>query len=188
MSTSGRATRVALLAAILVSMVGCDQATKVYAVKNLKGQPQQSFFGDILRIQYVENPGAFLGLMGGLDPRVRFWTLTVANAAVMLWVGGYLLFNRRVDRWMFVALALILAGGIGNLIDRARLGGYVIDFIYLGLGDRVWQRTGIFNIADVAICIGVGLMAVDMFTSRRGPERREPPPLEPASANSPPMG
>src|SRR5262245_53770839 len=101
MSSPCRGTRLAVLAAILVSLVGCDQATKVYAVKNLKGQPQQSFLGDTVRIHYVENPGAFLGLMGGLDPRVRFWTLTVANAAVMLWVGGFLLLNRRVDRWMF---------------------------------------------------------------------------------------
>lgn len=173
MAASCRCTRIALFAAIVVSLVGCDQATKVYAVKNLKGQPQQSFLNDIVRIHYVENPGAFLGLMGGLDSRIRFWTLTVANAAVMLWVTGFLLWNRRIDRWMFVALALILAGGIGNLIDRARLGGYVIDFINLGVGQKVWQRTGIFNIADVAITAGFVMLLPLLFRS------------EPAAAENP---
>jgi len=177
-----RATRLVILAAILVSLVGCDQATKVYAVKNLKGQPLQSFFGDVVRIHYVENPGAFLGLMGGLDERIRFWILTVANAAVMLWVGAYLLLNRGVSRWMFVALALILAGGIGNLIDRARLGGYVIDFINLGLGDRVWQRTGIFNVADIAITAGFVMLLPLLFYGEQNRQQGPTTPQAPAAA------
>jgi signal peptidase II len=163
MSTPTRATRCVALAIIVTCLVGCDQATKVYAVRNLKGQPPQSYLGDVLRIHYVENPGAFLGLMGGLHADVRFWALTVANAVILSWVAIYILLGKRVDRWVFFALALIVAGGVGNLIDRARLGGYVIDFLNLGFGQSTWQRTGIFNVADVAITAGFLMLLPFLF-------------------------
>jgi len=99
----------------------------------------------------------------------------------------------------------VLGGALGNLSDRVTRTG-VIDFIDYradwvlamnrGIAGAVrklgwnWGLTDhwpTFNIADVAICIGVGLMAVDMFTSRRGPERREPPELRPVGASNPPL-
>jgi signal peptidase II len=145
-------------AVIVLSLVGCDQATKVYAVRHLKGQPPQSYLADTVRIHYVENPGAFLGLGGGLDPRWKFWILTVPTTLILGWVLALIFRSRSLDRVTFLALAMIVAGGIGNSIDRFRLGGYVIDFLNLGFGERVWQRTGIFNVADVAITAGFFLL------------------------------
>ena len=144
--------RAALLGIVLVTCVGCDQATKQYAIENFKGQPPISFLGDTFRIQYAENRGAFLSLMADLSPQARFWILTVANSVVMLIVAGYYFLSRELDRTFLVALALIVAGGVGNLIDRVRF-DFVVDFMVLdsGIGPL---RTGVFNVADMAITGG----------------------------------
>jgi signal peptidase II len=147
-------TRMGLLSAVLVACVGCDQVTKIVATRTLAPLPPQSYLGGILRLEYVRNPGAFLGMGGNLSPQQRFWFLTVVNALAML-VLGYVL----VTRWnmppvRFAAWALVLAGGIGNLIDRVGQQGLVTDFLNLRLGPF---RTGIFNVADMAITTGFGL-------------------------------
>lgn len=135
---------------IVFVVVAVDQWSKVYAVREWKGQPTQSFLGDTFRIQYAENHGAFLSLFAGLSESARFWILTVANAALLLGVSTFLLSPRRVERWTFVALTLVVAGGMGNLIDRASY-GYVIDYFNIGIGS---VRSGIFNVADMAISAG----------------------------------
>jgi len=162
MSCPCRATRFVVLAAIVAGLVGCDQVTKAYAVKNLKDQPRQSYLGDLLRIEFVKNDGAFLGLLSKADPRVRFWMLTVGNGLMLSAVIAYVLLNRKLDRWSFTGLAMIAAGGIGNFIDRARL-DYVIDFMNLGIGNSRFTRTGIFNVADVAITAGFLMLLPIMF-------------------------
>ncbi len=177
MSTPGshpsRLPRIVLLSAIVLMLVGCDQATKVYAVKHLKGQPPQSYLGDTLRIHYVENPGAFLGMGGQLDPKLKYWVLTLPTALILVWVIAFVFLSRTIDRWTFVALTMIVAGGVGNSIDRFRLGGLVIDFLNVGFGQQAWQRTGIFNVADMAITAGFLMLLPYVF---KGEPRPEPPP------------
>ena len=144
--------KVILFVAILFSCIGCDQFTKHLASEHLKGQGTFSFLGDTIRLQYMENPGAFLGLGGTLSPTIRFWLFTVMNVVVLvvvLWVGK--------DYWLLNGLtlslgALFLAGGIGNTIDRIQYDGVVIDFLNVGIG---WLRTGVFNVADMAITFSV---------------------------------
>ena len=167
MNLSNRRWRAALLAFILVTCVGCDQATKKYAIDNFKGQPPISFLGDTFRIQYAENPGAFLSLMADLPPEVRFWVLTVANSFVMLLVAGYFLTASDVDRPTLLALSLIVSGGVGNLIDRVRF-DVVIDFMNMGIGPL---RTGVFNVADMAITGGFLLLLPQII---RSGEREQP--------------
>lgn len=167
-----RLPRIALLSAIVLLLVGCDQATKVYAVKNLKGHPPKSYLADTLRIQYVENPGAFLGMGGQLDPKLKYWVLTLPTALILVWVIAFVFTSRSIDRWTFVALAMIVAGGVGNSIDRFRLGGLVIDFLNVGFGEKVWQRTGIFNVADMAITAGFVMLLPYVF---KGEPKAEAP-------------
>ena len=100
------------------------------------------------------------------------------NAAVLAGVGWFLLFRRDIDRVAFAALGLILAGGVGNLIDRVRLDGIVIDFLNLGIGG---VRTGIFNVADIAITAGFLLLLPTLFA---GDSSRTP--RQPASASESP--
>ena len=67
-----RASRLRLMLVLLITLVGCDQASKHYAVNHWKGQPRQSFFNDVFRIEYAENEGAFLSMFGTLSPAVRY--------------------------------------------------------------------------------------------------------------------
>jgi signal peptidase II len=174
MDVTTRRWRPVILLAVLVTCVGCDQATKRYAIENLRGQPPVSYLGDTFRIQYAENPGAFLSLMGELSRQSRFWILTVANSVVMLVVAAYLLLIRNIDRLSLAALALIVAGGVGNLIDRIMWDGVVIDFLNLGIGPL---RTGVFNVADMAITGGFFLLLPQLFRSESLPQ-----PVESGSA------
>ena len=97
----------------------------------------------------------FLGLGNSLSPEVRFWLLTVATAVLLLGLTVFLIVQWQMPRFSFIALSCVLAGGLGNMIDRLVHDGRVIDFLNLGLGSL---RTGIFNIADIAITGGVVLL------------------------------
>jgi signal peptidase II len=175
-----RKARLIALAALLVTLVGCDQATKQYATQHLqhtRANPLQ-FCGDTFEIRYAENEGAFLSLFANFPPRVRFWLLTVMNAVILAGVAWLLVSHHSLDRRSFTALSLLLAGGIGNLIDRIWLGGIVIDFMVVDLGDLTgvgWLKTGIFNVADMAITAGFLLLVPTLF-------RRDAPPAPPAEA------
>ena len=163
--------RARFLLAVLIVMtgVGCDQATKQIAAQQLRGVPPISFMQDLVRLHYAENQGAFLGLGNSLSPEVRFWLLTVATAGLLLGLAIFLIVQWNMPRLSFIALSCVLAGGLGNMIDRLVHDGRVIDFLNLGLGSL---RTGIFNIADVAITGGVVLLWVASF--RKAPQPDEP--------------
>jgi signal peptidase II len=140
---------------VLCSCVGCDQWTKSLATEHLRQAPAMSFLGDTLRIQYAENPGAFLGAGSQLPPSTRFAILVVVNGLFLGLIASLVFFKRLPGRWQHLAIVLLLAGGIGNLIDRLVHNGLVIDFLNVGIGPL---RTGIFNVADMAIMAGFGIL------------------------------
>ncbi|HVG63485.1 MAG TPA: signal peptidase II [Hyalangium sp.] len=140
---------------ILAGTVGCDQATKQLAISQLRDEPAQALLGGILRLTFAENPGAFLGLGGSLSRPVQFWLLTAGVGLLLLSMLFYVLTSRRLGRLHVVAIALIVGGGVSNWIDRLMNEGRVVDFLNLGIGSL---RTGIFNVADVAIMLGGGLL------------------------------
>lgn len=111
-----------------------------------------SFARDTFRLQYAENKGAFLSIGASLPENARGLLFTVGIGAIVLGILGYLLFVPALSHVTTVALSLIAGGGLSNLIDRIAYGGHVVDFLNIGLGG---VRTGIFNIADVAIMVGV---------------------------------
>lgn len=169
-----RRTRALLLSTILILSVGCDQGTKWWAETSLAPQRAVSMAGDTFRLQYAENPGAFLGLGGSLSPEARFWLLTAVNGVFLAIIGGILVFRWHMEPVQFIALALLFSGGLGNLIDRVTQNGYVTDFLNVGIGPyhvgpfslgpinfapfQFGLRTGIFNVADMAIMAGAGLL------------------------------
>lgn len=141
---------VALVAAVVV----LDRATKIWAVAFLPEGRRLSFLGDVFRLELLRNPGAFLGLGGGLPEGVRAAIFTWGVAALTL--GALVVaFRRGVAARTALGAALVGAGGLGNLWDRIAEGGHVIDFLNLGVGPL---RTGIFNVADMAITAGVILL------------------------------
>ncbi len=145
-----------VLLAILSLCVGCDQMTKSIARDQLADQAAPlSYLSDTFRLQYAENPGAFLGLGGNLPPQARWLLLVVVNSLVALAIAIFVLVQTSMSPLKTLACALLLGGAIGNLIDRVRFDGLVIDFMNLGIGPL---RTGIFNVADVAITTGAILL------------------------------
>jgi len=140
--------------------VGCDQASKRAAVEILKGTETLSYWGDIFRLTYAENSGAFLGLGGGWPAPVRWLVFTGAALLVVAFSAAWVVSQLRrqphgsLTIW---AMVLIAAGGMGNLVDRIAREGRVVDFMNLGIGS---VRTGIFNIADVQIMLGLGLLVL----------------------------
>jgi signal peptidase II len=165
---TNRHTRLGMLLVVLVSCVGCDQVTKSIATRELAPLPVQSFLGDTVRLQYALNPGAFLGVGGAFDSQTRFWGLTVVNGALLVVLAFVLLTRWDLSRGNFAAWGLILAGGIGNLIDRVSQRGLVTDFLNVGIGP---VRTGIFNVADMAVTAGFALFLVVWWREERRSRR-----------------
>lgn len=153
LSAAGRLALFAWLAPLVVLL---DHATKLLAVEHLRLSPRLSYLADTFRLQYSENAGAFLGLGSGLSPGVRFWLLTVAVGILLVGILALLFTREGVTRSEAAGLILIGAGGFSNWIDRLLNNGVVIDFLNVGVGI---VRTGIFNLADMAITGGVVFLA-----------------------------
>ena len=161
--------RLFAILAILLPTVACDQATKAMAVADLRGAGMSQHFGGLLRLVYAENPGAFLGLGRSLPDGVRL-VLFSAVVALVLLAGAVFIVKTPMGRAAVLGAALLVAGGVGNLIDRvARPGHRVVDFMQLKAGPL---QTGIFNVADVAIMVGAGLMLVSTWRRRRDDDPR----------------
>ncbi len=136
-----------ILIAVIIGVVGLDQLTKWLAVIYLQGEESFPLWRDVLHFTYVENTGMAFGMMK--DQRWVFMVFsTVAIVAMLI----YLFRFRPENRWMQISMAMIVGGGIGNMIDRVLL-GYVIDFIDFTLIDFA-----VFNVADSFVCVGAGIM------------------------------
>lgn len=151
---------------LLVFVFFLDQATKYWATEHLLNQAPSSFLNGFFQLIYAENPGAFLGMGGGWSRGVRF---VIFALVVLLGLGGMLwyLIKKENSRINLFAYSFILAGGCGNLWDRVvHDKGHVVDFMLI----EVWGpiRTGVFNLADVAIVIGVLLaLAAEYLIDKR---------------------
>ena len=144
-----------VLVIAIAATISCDRATKHIAATTLVGAPSQSFLADLVRLEYVENTGGFLSLGSELPLAVRTGLFTVGTGLALLGtVVGAILF--RWSGWPLLGLTLFVAGGASNWLDRV-VRGSVIDFINVGIGSL---RTGIFNVADVAIMLGVAIVVV----------------------------
>jgi signal peptidase II len=163
-------SRLGSFVGVLVACVGCDRAAKEAADVWLASGEPIAFAGDTVRFQLVENTGAFLSLGAALPESVRnvlFLALVPALlAAAFVWLVWFV----RVSRAEVMALALVAGGGLGNWIDRWLHAGAVTDFVSIGLGPL---RTGIFNVADVAVMAGALLL---VLLARRREKPAEPKP------------
>ncbi|MFA7061088.1 MAG: signal peptidase II [Pedobacter sp.] len=106
----------------------------------------------------AENPGAFLSLGAGSPESIRFWVFTLIVGLILAGLLVYLLTSKNNSRARIISLSLVLGGGIGNLIDRVFNEGRVIDFMNIGIGSL---RSGVFNVADIAISCGVVWLCVN---------------------------
>ncbi len=158
-------TKIGLRLVLLIavgSTIGCDRVTKHVAAITLSGTPTRSYLADTVRLEYAENEGAFLGLGAGWPLPVRLGLFGIANG-VLLFALAVMAMRLRWPRPALVGLALFVAGGASNLLDRIAY-GRVVDFMNVGLGP---VRTGIFNVADMAVMLGAGIVVVATIRSHR---------------------
>lgn len=150
-----------LFLVLIGTTVGCDRVTKHIATASLAGMPVRSFLGDTVRLEYAENTGGFLGIGANLGPGPRTAIFTIGTGLILM-AGLLAAFKLRWHRWHLVGGCLAFAGGASNWLDRATHGA-VVDFVNLGLGDHL--RTGIFNLADVALLLGICILMFPMFST-----------------------
>jgi signal peptidase II len=146
-----------MFAFVLLACVGCDHAAKQAAEQWLAGTAGVSLLGGAVRFELVANPGAFLSLGARLPEAVRHVLLIGLVPMLLAGVGWAVLRSPGATRAQVSALALIAGGGLANWLDRLANDGAVTDFVSLGLGPL---RTGIFNLADLAIVGGLALFLV----------------------------
>src|SRR5712675_670385 len=158
-------TRIAWRMGYLVASLGIylmDQSSKAWAVRRLRFADQTIIKG-VLDFVYAENPGIAFGQLqeGGAFGR-WFFVILAGLAAIAVFV--YFVRTPRTDDRVLGACALLLAGILGNLTDRVRL-GFVIDFILVHAGS---YHRPTFNVADASILVGASLLAYDLIFSHRG--------------------
>lgn len=146
--------RLILILLVVGVCAGCDQVTKNIARNNLMGVQPLVMFGNVFHLQYTENSGAALSIGATLPEHSRFFLFVVFTGFTLTLILLFTIINKKLTPLKIVALSLVLGGGLSNLLDRIFKGGVVVDFMIIGVGDF---RTGIFNIADVAIVTGASL-------------------------------
>lgn len=134
--------------AIAILIVVADRLLKLLVTNTIMTDGPVSLLNGLISFQYVENRGVAFGLMQNMQ-----WIFIILTSAVVLAIIIYIFVKRPKSKLMLISFALILGGGIGNLIDRAFI-GYVIDYIKLSFFPPVC------NLADYAITIGTALLII----------------------------
>jgi signal peptidase II len=184
------------LALVSVLTLASDIGSKTWAEHHLDGYPGTvDIWKNHVTLLLAKNRGGAWGLLQSTSENVRrpfFLLVSVAAIAFIMTLYRRLQPRQRALKW---GLPLVLGGALGNVFDRIRY-GHVIDFIDMhfdaksallvkifGAGEHHWPT---FNVADIAICVGVGLMALDMFTAKRGPRPvLHGPEISPAQSGEP---
>lgn len=161
-----RPLRIAILLIVLGGTVGCDQTTKHLARTKLDPFDPIMLLDGLGELRLAENPGAFLSLGAALSPQMRTGLFSICASLGLLGLLIYLLTRPQTHWFAFIGLALVLAGGVGNLIDRLTRQGAVTDFITLRWGPF---QTGVFNVADMAVLLGMGLFIWAAFRKQSQP-------------------
>lgn len=153
----------AFLLIVVALNLGCDQFSKVIARKNIEPYEQITIIKDRFILTKVENTGAFLSAGSNLPDFIRIILLTVLPILVLGYGLWFLYSNKYLPHLMQIGICFLIGGGIGNIYDRIVYGS-VTDFLFM---DFVLFRTGIFNMADVSIMIGIGLLLLqNLMTSK----------------------
>ena len=173
-----KANKYILFSVIIAVGVGLDQLSKIWAVNNLSrvittasGELERvvdpskisSYWNGFFELTFAKNEGAFLSLGTNLEPTLRLILLTIIPGLVLVGLMIYLLRSDKLSLPENIAFGLIAAGGIGNIVDRI-IQGYVVDFMVL---EAFGWHTGVFNIADNYIVIGILLFIVAYFIKAR---------------------
>lgn len=148
---------------MIILIVAFDQITKYFAEKFLAGGKIVSFIPNFVQFRYAQNTGMAFSMLSGAR-----WVFVALTIVVCLGVLYYMYANKCKSLWLYWSLGVVVAGGVGNLIDRCRY-GYVVDFI-----EPIFTDFAVFNIADCAVTCGavvlVGYLVVDLIIDAKKPK------------------
>lgn len=156
--------RLILILTVTIVCIAADQATKAVAKHYFADGSTVVLLGDSVRLGLAKNYGTFLGLGESLPEGIRNAATTIGVGIILTILFGYALLAKESNSVATAALAMLVGGGLSNLIDRIVYGGYVVDFMNVGIGSL---RTGIFNVADMFIMLGVALLLFSDLIRRR---------------------
>ncbi len=159
---TGKNSRPYLL--LILALMAFDQAAKLVVSRTVELYESRTVIPGFFNLTRIHNRGAIFGAFNQSNNTAVFIALTAASVLALGLVVFYFIKTPASDRLMKISLSLILAGALGNLLDRF-LRGYVIDFLDLHIGNAHWP---FFNVADSCITIGAVLMVLIFF--RRKPE------------------
>jgi signal peptidase II len=140
-----------------------DQLSKIWIVASLRLHEGFPLIDGFFNIVHVRNPGAAFGFLAGAPPLFRSVFFIAVTVAAILLILRYLRTSRIEEPSLVWALALILSGAVGNLIDRVRF-GEVVDFLDVYVGTYHWPA---FNVADSAISVGAAILMMVLLTRHK---------------------
>lgn len=158
----GKNFGLAVLLLLVAFNVGCDQVSKAIVRQKIDYYENINIIKDHFILTKVENTGAFLSAGNNLPDYVRFILLSLLPLVVLGYGLYYLLYKKNLPQLMQIGLCFLIGGGIGNIYDRIAFGS-VTDFLHLDFGIF---RTGIFNLADVSIMVGIGILLLQSFQQK----------------------
>lgn len=135
-----------ILAAVLI---GLDQLVKAWTVANIELDTVEPFIKGFMSLAYLRNYGAAWSILQNQQ-----WFFTIVTIAAVTGLIWYYLKQIKGSLWTLFSLALMIAGALGNFIDRIRL-GYVVDMFHLD-----FISFPVFNVADMCLSIGVGILFI----------------------------
>ncbi len=149
--------KILLFCTTSLAFISCDRVTKDLAKEHLMNKPTISYLHNTIRLSYIENTGAAMSLGDDLPKVAGFILLCLLPLAFLLFLAGYVIRHSKEMSVMKVfSFALLISGGLGNVIERILFNRHVTDFMNIGFNN---VRTGIFNFADVCVTAGaIGLM------------------------------
>lgn len=163
MKLSQNNRRSLLYTALIIAVILLDQLTKQLAIDHLKPIDTFPIIPDALHLTYVTNYGAAFGMLA--DHR---WVFLVVSTVAIVLMAAYLYYKRDAHPLLGVAISFIIGGGIGNMIDRTLM-GYVVDFVDFRL-----INFAVFNVADIFVCVGCGLMFLWLFKFAEFDDEKKP--------------
>lgn len=158
-------SRVLILLLVLFN-IGCDQVTKSIVRKNVDYYENIKIISNHFTLTKVENSGAFLSSGDSLPLPIKFVLLSLLPLFVLGYGIYFLMTKTEMNKLFLTGICFVIGGGIGNLYDRI-LYGSVTDFLHI---DFVIFQTGVFNIADVSIMLGMGMILTHLYLKRADPE------------------
>jgi signal peptidase II len=159
---ANRATRSLLIILILLCNFGCDQLSKRIVRNNLDDNQEIALVKGHLTLTKVENTGAFLSVGHALPQQLKTIFLAILPLIALAIAVLYLVLNDRISYLRAGGICFLVGGGLGNILDRLFYGS-VTDFLHLQYGGF---QTGIFNLADVSIVIGLLLILISSYTQK----------------------